>query len=233
MSTSNLPANMSTMLAGLQAAKTSIAVSAGSGDPFLKLAKSGVFQYGADGVEVDKGSAWAADPASFQHGFICWNDDPDIKVAEKLGERMVPATDPAVQIADLEKFSAPWVPQLGVAFLCLNGQDKGTRVVYTTTSKGGIKGLSALLGEVIAKLQAGEADVIVPVVEFETTNYKHPKYGTIYNPIFRVTRWESLGSGTPAQAAAAIAEDPPEVADPPAVEPEPAPATRRRRRVAA
>ena len=226
---SNLPANMSTMLAGLQAAKTTIAVSAGSGDPFLKLTKSGIFCYGADGVEVEENSAWAADPASFQHGFICWNSDPAIKAAEKLGERMVPATDPAIQLSDLEKFESPWMPQLGVSFLCLNGEDKGVKVVYTTTSKGGIKGLSALLGEVIARLSAGEADAIVPVVEFDTTSYRHAKYGEIFNPIFSVKRWESLGSGTPDQAAAAIA------ADEPAAEPEPAPvaSTRRRRRVAA
>ena len=147
MTTTNLPASLNNLLTGLVATQAAARVSAG-GEQYLKLQKSGIWTYGAEDIDVQDGSKWAADPNSFTHGYVCWESDKD-KPAAKLGEVMRPATDPAIDPMSLPNHGSPWAAQLGVSLLCLTGEDKGTTVTYTTTSKGGTRAISELMGALI------------------------------------------------------------------------------------
>lgn len=227
MTTPNLPAALDQLKRGLESTHARNKAHEGAGEQYLKLAKSGIWTYGADGIDVQDGSLWAVDPNSFIAGYIAWQPDSN-KAAEKLGEEMRPATDPPVIRGDLPDVGGPWDEQLGCTLLCLTGEDAGTRVSYNTTSKGGLRAINGLLGHVVTQLQKGETDAIVPVVRLLTDSYQHKRYGKIYTPEFEIVKWESLSS-TPATAAAAVTDEPPPAAAPPAA-PEP---SRRRRRKAA
>lgn len=228
MSSNKLPASMDNLLKGLVATHARVKTTAGD-ENYLKLAKTGVWMYGADEIDVEEGSEWAIDPNSFTAGFIAWEPDNN-KPAEKLGEEMRPATDPPILRADLPDVGAPWAEQMGCQLMCLTGEDKGVRVSYSTTSKGGLRAINTILGEVVGQLQAGESDAIVPVVDLAVDSYVHKRYGRIFTPVFKLSAWESL-SNTPKAAAAALEKDPE-----PEPEPEPAPVAakgRRGRRTAA
>lgn len=242
---SNLPANLQSLMTGLQSAHQRTKALAGSaGEQYLRLQKTGVWTYGADDIDVQENSAWAVDPNSFVMGFIAWEPD-DNKAAEKLGEEMRAATDKPILRADLPEVGGPWDEQLGMTLLCLNGEDKGTKVIYNTTSKGGLRAVNEVLGAVVMRLQEGENDQIIPVVHLHVDSYQHKRYGKVHVPVFAVVKWENL-SNTPKAAAAEMesaTEDPPADDTPPdapsadAPAPEPSPTTpansRRRRRAAA
>lgn len=223
MSINTLPASIDHLMKGLVATHARVKTAAGD-ENYLKLAKTGVWTYGADEIDVEEGSEWAIDPNSFVTGFIAWEPD-DNKPAEKLGEEMRPATDPPILRSDLPDVGAPWAEQMGCQLMCLTGEDKGTRVSYATTSKGGLRAINTILGEVVGQLQAGEGDSIVPVVDLAVDSYNHKRYGRIFTPVFKLNAWESL-SNTPAAAGKAIEQEKKE----PEPEPEPAPVTGKNRR---
>jgi len=185
------------------------------GIPFLRLIKSGEWVYSADDVEVQEGSLWAVNPNSFMEGFVAWGE------GELLGEEMQPMTAAPILAANLPAVDGAkrgWEKQTGFMLLCLNGEDKGTQVMYKTSSKGGIKAVRQLVNDVVSKL--GEDQVnYVPRVELDMDSYKHKQYGKIYTPIFDVKEWGGFTEEAPAQEAAA-----PEQA--------PEPAKKRRRAIA-
>ena len=209
---SNLPAINPTALAkGLTKAASTIAK--GAGDfLFMKLNKQGEWLFGADGIEAQDGSQWAVNPYSFVQGYIAWGD------GEVLGEEMALMTGAPVVLGDLPDTAAEkgWTPQVGVVMVCLNGEDEGTQVMFKSNSKGGVKGIRALLDEVVTQIGVDQVD-IVPVVELETDSYKHKKYGKIYNPVLSIQTWISM-SGLPtaeeAEAPAPKAEAKQEIHEP-------------------
>jgi len=202
------------------------------GGNYLRLSKGGVWSYGADGVEVEAGSQWAIDPSSFIMGYIAWEEGDG--AAKKLGEEMRLATEPPIIMADLpDVHGGSWVEQLGCGMLCLTGEDTGMKVLYNSTSKGGIRAVNDVLGSMITQLQTGSADDIIPVVELDTDSYMHKRYGKIYTPVFKFLRWASMSSSPEAEAQQAPEPEPkpkPEPKPEPEPTPEPTPETPRARR---
>lgn len=219
--TQNFAKNLAKAKAAAQTASNSM--------QYLKFTKAGEWTYGAEEVEVEEGSVWAINPHSIHMGFIAWSDN---KVA---GEEMRPFTDDAIVASQLPDVGAPWDTQLAFQLACMSGEDKGTQVLFKTTSKGGLKCMNEYINELMERITKNPSEEdIVAVVELDASFYKHKKYGKIYTPHFKVDSWVSMEeddfSDTP--AADTEAEEEPEeeqVEDAEVVEEKEAPRKRRRR----
>ncbi|GAG52142.1 unnamed protein product, partial [marine sediment metagenome] len=195
------------------------------------LLKQGIWAFGPDTLDVEKGALWAVDPAGFHTGYISWESDPN-KPANKLNEIMVPATDMPVDPNNLPDTGCAWDEQLQMSLVCITGSDAGTRCIWNSTSKGGVRAINGVLGELVQVLGTGESDKIVPVIELLVDSYEHKRYGKVFVPVLEVKRWASL-SETPAQTDAPEQEKEAEPEqEPEAPKAETKVRTRRRRRAA-
>jgi hypothetical protein len=161
------------------------AKSQAGGMMYLRLAKAGYFVFGADDTEVQPGSKWVVNAASFQTGFTAWTEDGVNK-----GERMLPVNEGAVSRASLPDVGCEWKPQVSVELKCVLGDDKGTDVLYKASSKGGRDALSELAGIVFAKVGDGSG-FHHPIVLLEVDSYQHKNrsYGRIFTPDLKVVGW--------------------------------------------
>lgn len=161
---------------------------------FIKLTRQGEWVFGAEDTEVTNGE-WAINPQSFIEGFIAW-DDGDL-----AGEEMAPMAGTPILKSDLPVItSGSWAKQIGFAMQCIDGEHKGTVVLYKTSSKGGTKAVRSIVQKVVQAIQNGDGDM-VPIVELNSSFYKHKQYGKIYNPELTVLRWVAMdGSSAGEQA---------------------------------
>lgn len=200
-------ASLQSLKAGLTNVRSSVRVA--SGDPFLRLLTDGTWVYGSDDTEVQEGSLWAIHPASLQHGFVKWTDyDEDEKRSNEIvDERMVPMTAALPNVEELPKTEWKWAQQLSLVVVCVSGEDKGTQVLFKTTSVGGKKAVNELLDAILAQLDTDPAHP-VPVVNLEVGSYKHRKYGKTYYPILTIKKWVALDAKTLEGSKPADAADP-------------------------
>ena len=187
-----LPATKSDLLGGLRAVTARPTT---TGKPFLRLARHGAWIYGSEGTETDYASKWAVNPYSARNGYISWGD------SEVLAEHMSPVNKPDVDIHTIPEpvGHEKWDYQLGVDMACVSGPDLGQEVSYSTTSVGGLRGLTKLLSDIATQVEDG-TDAIVPVLTLELDSYKHKKYGKVYTPEFKVHDWATMdgaGGGSP------------------------------------
>lgn len=197
MPTNNLPATMTNLVGSLEQAVTAVAVTSGD-TAFLKLLKEGLWVFGADEDEVEKGSTWAVNPESFAMGFQCWGLEGSPEEGELLGEEMALVSEPPILKANLVVHDAPWKQMLSFQLACLDGDHKGTVLQFGTTSKGGLKAINGLMQKLVKRIKAPDADgKFVPVIELISEFYKHKKYGRIYTPILQVNEWLDFGDGMP------------------------------------
>jgi len=206
----NLPA-VSTLSTALRNLEADVGP---AGVVIIKMDKTGAWVYGADQTEVEDDSKWAVNPFSFVHGHIAWGE------GEVLGERMVSVSQPLPELdAAPPGAKKGWEVQVGCSMRCLNGEDEGLEVRYTTTSVGGKKAIQAIAVAIAAQVEKDQTKP-VPVVTLGKEHYQHKNYGKIFTPVLEVVEWVGMnGEAEPAKA-----------------EPEAAPAeegTRRRRRAAA
>ena len=183
-------ASLQSLKSGLQNVKA--AMPSAVGEPYLRMLRDGTWVYGQNNTEVEEGSAWAINPLSIQHGWVCWTryDENSGKKNEKLAEVMVPCTQMIPSYDELPEHEFPWTKQISFQLRCMDGEDEGTQVQYSGTSVGGMNAVSALLEEIIKRID--ETDDIVPVVELNSSHYQHKKYGKTYVPQLDVVEWVSL-----------------------------------------
>lgn len=189
---SNLPVvNVSELAKGLVEARQRSATEDGDFQ-FMKMLKDGIWQYGADEIEVEEGSKWAVNPHSFMEGFIAWDEN------EVAGEEMAPMVGGhPVRLSDLPRVDGRgWQKQVAFQLVCTSGEDEGTQVVFKSSSKGGRKAVTKLINDIIEQIGKDPKN-IVPVVRLEQDSYKHKTYGKIYTPVFSIVEWTSFES-TPA-----------------------------------
>ncbi len=190
---------------------------------YLKLSKGGFWVYGSDDIEVEDGAKWAVDPRSFATGYVCWG------ASEILGEEMASIHADPITLANLPQLEKPWVAQVSMQMVCINGEDKNTAVVYKNSSQGGRQRYNEFLQQVLAQYSGNEGtDKIVPVIELGEDSYKHKEYGKIYKPLFHIKEWMTMDQGFDDvdESGAPKSEPVPEA------DPEPAKPARRRRRKA-
>jgi hypothetical protein len=210
----DLPAKLSDFKTAIQRAKARIGQSsAAAGKDFLRMGRSGTWEFGADSIEVEHGSKWAINPNTFAMGFIAWGDSSNV-----LGEVMASITDDDITREQLPPVGAEWAEQVGFELACVSGEDTGVQAVYKNTSKGCRDEFDRVLTELLTRMDAGE-DKLVPIVVLESSSYKHKKFGKIHTPVFNIVDWKAMGDD--------VAEVEDEVED--EVE-EPAPKRRRRRK---
>jgi len=153
---------------------------------YLKLDKAGIWTYGSEEIEVEEGSRWAINPATMATGFAAWDE------STKVGEEMEAITsDNVVLRGKLPDVGASWSPQTAMQLKCLSGEDKGAEVLYSTTSKGGVKAFKTMVTAITARIESGNPGV-VPIVEMQVDSYKHKKYGKIFTPELKVVDWLSM-----------------------------------------
>jgi len=226
--TNTLPVNTADLIGSLTKAVQRGQVDQTMGS-YLKLSKGGFWVYGSDDIEVEDGARWAVDPRSFATGYIAWRD------SEVLGEEMASIHADPIALANLPDVGTSWTAQVSMQMVCTNGEDKGTAVVYKSSSQGGRQRYNEFLQQVLIQYAANEGgDKIVPIIELGEDSYKHKKYGKIYKPVFTIADWMTMDQGfedvsNESDDAPEPAKDEPEAK----AEPEPAKPKRRRRKRAA
>jgi hypothetical protein len=173
--------------------------------------KSGKWVFGQENIAVEDDSLWAANPYSFQHGYVNWSN-PKVtgKKAELLGEMFVPFNASLPLATTLENFSSQggqWNDAIMFDLICMSGEDEGTQVTYNGSSMGACRAYAELLAKVKNR---PEQDYPFPVAVLTETSYDS-KYGSkVYNPIFDVVDWANnegaLLTGDTPEAAPANAE---------------------------
>ncbi|RPI36311.1 MAG: hypothetical protein EHM67_12840 [Hyphomicrobiaceae bacterium] len=173
------------------------------GKPFLRLLRDGQWVYGQGDKEVQEGSSWVVNPLSLAHGYCCWSNHEGNVKNEKLGESMVPIyeTKPA-KPAPIDTWA--YTEQRSVELKCLDGEDAGTEVLYSTNSVGGLRAIDSLLAELQAQLQADPSHPC-PVLQLECDSYPHSKYGKIYTPVLKNVGWASMDGKLAGEAAPTVA----------------------------
>ena len=195
-SQANLPA-VTTLSASLRALEQDVGP---SGSIILKMDKTGHWIFGADQTEVEDDAKWAVNPFSFVHGFIAWGD------GEVLGEKMVSVTQPLPELETAPPGAKKgWETQVGMSLQCVNGDDKGMEVRFSTTSVGGKRSVQALAVAIATQVDADQSKP-VPVVLLKKDHYQHKSFGRIYTPVFEVVEWVSMdGAEAPVAAVEAPA----------------------------
>lgn len=189
-----LPATKDELRQALGRISAASPAKASTGLDFLKLDKGdGSWLYGRDANTVETASRWAINPYSFTYGLICWGD------GEVLEEKMVSAKYDAVLASDMPEITEidrntgkpyKYKEQHAFELTCVAGPDKGATCLYKATSYGGLKAL----GEMSDKMKAQNeiSDEVVPIIQLDSSWYKHDKFGRIFNPIFDIISWTDM-----------------------------------------
>ena len=155
---------------------------------FLKMSKSGDWEYGAESDEVPAGTQFAVNPASFQRGYVAWQDTTNGAAAAKLDERMYSAFEALPDAGDPTKGSRGWEAQFGFAMKAINGGKlAGTELQYRSSSDGGKRAVAALITEISEGAAANPGKI--PLIVLDQRSYKHASYGKIYAPVFKIVKW--------------------------------------------
>lgn len=200
------------LLAGIEESQASTLI-AGGGADLIKLAKGdGTWSIGQADDPMQVGSFWRIDLLSICHGYICWSDYKGARKNERLGEVMVPMSEPKpMKPQPIDGFA--FQEQRSFEAECLNGEDAGAVVQFKNGSVGTLRAFRKLEDTIKAQLRSDRAFPF-PVIEFKSEFYKHADYGKIWNPIFEVVDWTDVNGNLKSGGA-------PEASLP---EPKPAPA---------
>jgi len=221
--------------AGLQQVKASAPRVAG-GVPLMRLLKDGQWVAGAEDTVIAGGTEAVANLMSFQSGYSCWtNRAPGLGKNELMGEEMWGINSPKPPASSLPVHHDPrtqeacaWRDCMGVEVKFLSGALKGQQALYKTTSVGGLRALTALLDQALAKIDEG-SEFVFPIIALESDSYNHNSYGRTYVPDLQIVGWANMqgeeedaeGDGAPPAVDEVIEPKPPAA--------EAAPAGRRRR----
>jgi len=208
----------STALASLATDLNNVDTSVGySGKPIMLFkSRENRWEYGQQKIEPEQGSRWAANPTSFQRGYVAFAG------SEKVGERMLSVSRSEIDPADLPDVGSPWQKQMSVEMKCLDGADAGREVCFKAATVGSNSCILQLIEQIRERINAGQhGDEVVPILLLEKGGYQHPQYGWTATPLLNLVSWMSLNGPAPAPAPAPTPTSP----SPPAEQP-------RRRRVA-
>lgn len=191
-----------------------------TGRPMLQYHSrdGGAWTYGQKKTVVEEGSTWAANPLTFQWGWICWDDN------NKPTERLVSVSQPMPAMKDLPDTGFEWQEQMAVGMKCLSGTDAGVEVVFKTNTDGGKQAVVELIETVQNWLASQHDGNVAPILTLGSDSYLHQKHSRIWIPVLTVIGWMSMDGPAPAPAS-----PPPPPTPPTSASSEPQP---RRRRVA-
>jgi hypothetical protein len=187
-----------TSLQALEAALRSVdtsAIAGRSGLPMLQFKREGdgSWVYGQKRTVVEDNSLWAANPATFMWGHVCFGDGN-----KKLGERLVSVSKPMPDVTTLPDYGFKWIDEMAVNMKCVSGADEGLEVVFKIATDGGVKAINGILIELLDRvLRSEHGGKVVPIVRLDKDSYTHFKHGRIPFPVTPVVDWMSLEGPAP------------------------------------
>jgi len=169
-------------------------VSGRSGLPLMQFkSRENTWMFGQRRTIPEQGSRWAANPTTFQWGYICFG--PNKKV---LDERLVSVFLPKPNLAELPDLGFPWQEEWGVNLKCDSGADKGVEVAFKMSTDGGNQAIAGLLDIVRDRINGGQHDGnVVPVLLLEKDSYQHSEHGRIPVPVLTIVDWMPLDGPAP------------------------------------
>jgi len=208
------------LLGGIAESRASTPIG-GGGQDYLRLLKRGQWGFGAENEPVQKGSTWAVNVMSLQHGWNCWVNGEGNNKNELKGEIMVSMTQPKpLRPAPIE--GTDYKEQRSFELKCLDGDDAGHEVIYKINSDGGMRAVDALLAE-IQKQLVNDPTHPCPVLELGETSYNHPKWGETFKPILTIVGWVDMDGESGDEPALAPPPEPKPAKPVKAAKPEKAP----------
>jgi hypothetical protein len=154
---------------------------------FLKMGKDGAWSYGSDETEVTEDDHVFVNPNGFVHGWQCWADTDLAGVqSELLGDVIAGMDQPLPdRPAKVPENGRPWGEVRGMSVLLA-----GEKLVYSTTSVGGLNAFAALAEEYLAQFHK-DPEKMIAEVSLSSDSYKHKNktYGRIYTPVFTIVKW--------------------------------------------
>ena len=181
----------------------------GGGKPILRMLKTGIWVFGVGDDRVQEGSSWAINPQQMQHGWVCWDADPNRQKNGTLGERLVPVTKPMPEMPEPIRGNE-WQAQRVFELKCLDGEDEGVEVMYKAQSDGGKQAAGNLYAAFSKQLEwlrinKESPAYIVPIIKLKSTYYTHQMYGQIFKPALDLVTWATMDlerqdAGAPAPA---------------------------------
>jgi len=154
---------------------------------FLKMDKTGAWSYGTDETAVGEDDHVFINPNGFVHGWQCWADTDLAGVqSELLGDVIAGMDQPLPdRPGKVPENGRPWGEVRGMSVLLA-----GEKLVYSTTSVGGLNAFAGLAEEYLAQFHK-DPEKMIAEVSLSSDSYKHKNktYGRIYTPVFTVVKW--------------------------------------------
>jgi hypothetical protein len=191
-----------TSLQALEAALRSVdtsAIAGHSGLPMLHLKRegNGTWMYGQKRTVVEDGSLWAANPATFMWGWVCFEG------RKKLGGHLVSVSKPRPDVTTLHDYGVKWQEEVAVNMKAIGGADDGLEVVLKMSTDGGVKAINGLLNEVLDRVLGGQhGGKVVPIVRLGKDSYPHNEHGRVWYPVMTIVDWMPLEGPAPTPAPA-------------------------------
>jgi hypothetical protein len=159
---------------------------------------TGTWGFGQKRTIPEEGSKWAANPMTFQWGYISFGENKKV-----VGEQIVSVSQPKPDFSKLPDTGFPWQEEWSVNLKCLDGADAGVEVVFKATTDGAIKAVVILLDAVRDRLNSGQhGREIVPIMLLEKDSYPHPQFGKTNIPVLNIVDWMSIDGPAPEPAPA-------------------------------
>lgn len=175
---------------------------------YMKMGRDTFWTLGTAELAVEEDSQWAVNPASFSTGYSAFNAS-----SQRVGEEMRSLSEEPIALNDLPVVDGKWGAQIGFSVKCMNGDDEGMEALIYQRSKGGREAATALLDEILQRVNAGHEDC-VPLIELSHDSYKHKTYGKIYVPLFLIRSWVTMDGDTPPEETQAALAPPEEATKP-------------------
>ncbi len=166
---------------------------AASGNAFLKFDR-GIFKFGQDGDELPIGTRLVPNMPEVQVGHLKWKDGEVVDEAMMpLGAGYRPAARPELGDTDESLWDAdedgkpidPWPFTNTIPF---KNPATGQEFTFTTSSRGGTSAVGKLCSVYGQQRQQHEGQL--PIIELQTSSYRHKRFGEVYIPVLRLVGWQ-------------------------------------------
>lgn len=181
----------------------------------LKFTRYGEWIAGQDEEEIDAGTRYIPIMDELLIGWQKWEDGkPAEQHMGKLSEGFRPAKrselgDDDEATWERDDKGNPKDPWQLTNMLILKAEDSDRIYTYSPSSRGGLSALGELCGQ-FGKMIRQKPDQY-PIIELQTSSYKHEKYGKTFIPVLKVVGWTTKDAALDAlnasTASATNAED--------------------------
>ena len=167
---------------------------ASGGTPFLKFDR-GRFKFGQDGDELEIGTRLIVNMPEIQVGHIKWAGGEVVDEAmTPLGGGYRPATreelgDTDDSLWETDDDGKPVDPWSFTNTVPLADPLTAQEYTFTTSAKGGVAAVGKLCKAYGQQRQKHDGEL--PIIELQSSSYRHKRFGEVYIPVFRVVGWHS------------------------------------------